>query len=157
MKLAKASPEEVDALLNLMRVLNTADGENMPCKPDGTWDDGEDDYFDPSDRDHLRIFYDRVMACFADHPGGLTRTIGGYHLAMTNDVFDPDADSYEWHPDIQAARADSKRLDWLANPDNPLGNVTLPAGAVLENVESLRAAIDAAMTGNYEPHAPIVG
>lgn len=104
MKLAKASPEEVAALLNLMRVLNTA-GEGIPCKPDGTWDDGEDRIFDfdPDDTEHLRKFYDRVTGCFAPYPGGLCRTIGGYHLAMTNDVFDPDADVYEWHPTLKTA------------------------------------------------------
>jgi hypothetical protein len=104
MKLAKASPQEVDALLNLMRVLNTADDNGFPCKPDGTWDEGEDmEWFDPDDAEHLRKFYDRVMDCFKDHPGGLSRTIGGYHLAMNNDVFDPDADTYEWHPTLTAA------------------------------------------------------
>jgi hypothetical protein len=104
MKLAKASPEEVSALLNLMRVLNTAES-GIPCKPDGTWEDGEDgiDWFDPDDPEHLRKFYDRVTACFADHPGGLLRTIGGYHLSMENNVFDPDADTYEWHPSLVAA------------------------------------------------------
>ena len=100
MKLAKASPQEVDALLNLMRVLNTAE-DGIPCKPDGTWEEGEDmEWFDVEDSEHLRKFYDRVTACFADHPGGLMRTIGGFHLAMTNDVFDPDADTYEWHPTL---------------------------------------------------------
>jgi hypothetical protein len=103
MKLAKASPQEVEALLQLMRVLNTAD-DGIPCKPDGTWDDDDNvDYFDADDKTHLRKFYDRVTACFADHPGGLIRTIGGYHLAMTHDVFDPDSDFYEWHPSLVAA------------------------------------------------------
>lgn len=114
MKLAKASTEEVDALMNLMRVLNSA-ADGIPCKPDGTWD-GEEDriyWFDPDDVEHLRKFYDRVTACFADHPGGLMRTIGGYHLAMANDVFDPDADTYEWHPSLKEAVA--KRA---ASPEN---------------------------------------
>ena len=62
-------------------------------------------WFDPEDPDHLRKFYDRVTACFEKHPGGLIRTIGGYHLAMTNDVFDPDADTYEWHPTLKEAVA----------------------------------------------------
>ena len=103
MKIAKATQEEVDALMNLMRVLNTAD-DGIPCKPDGTWDDGEDmEWFDVEDAEHLRKFYDRVMGCFENHPGGLLRTIGGYHLAMSNDVFDPDADTYEWHPTLKKA------------------------------------------------------
>jgi hypothetical protein len=119
MKLAKASPEEVEALMNLMRVLNSAEDDGPPCKPDGTWDEGEENqWFDPDNKDHLRKFYDRVMACFAEHPGGLIRTIGGYHLAMTNDVFNPDSDCYDWHPtllDAVSAREleRSKRNDGL--------------------------------------------
>lgn len=117
MKLAKASTEEVDALMNLMRVLNTAD-DGIPCKPDGTWEEEETGiyWFDAEDPDHLRKFYDRVTACFADHPGGLLRTIGGFHLAMVNDVFDPDADTYEWHPTLKEAV--EKRT---ASPENDQG------------------------------------
>lgn len=104
MKLAKATTEEVNALMDLLRVLNTAE-DGIPCKPDGTWEEGEDQPygFDPDDPEHLRKFYERVTACFKDHPGGLIRTIGGYHLAMVNDVFDPDADTYEWHPTLRDA------------------------------------------------------
>jgi hypothetical protein len=100
MKVAKASQEDVDALMNLMRVLNSADDEGFPCRPDGTWAEDDGDWFDVEDEQHLRKFYDRVMGCFAEHPGGLTRTVAGYHLAMTNGVFDPDADTYEWAPDL---------------------------------------------------------
>ena len=105
MKLAKASQEEVEALLKLMMVLNSHDdGDAIPCKPNGEWEDGEDgDWFDPDKPEHLRKFYDRVTACFKDLPGGLSRTIGGFHLAWTNDVFDPNADTYEWHPSLLAA------------------------------------------------------
>ena len=104
MKIAKATPEEVDALLNLWRVLNSMDQDAVPCKPDGTWEEGEEyEFFDPDDKEHLRKFHDRVTACFKDHPGGLTRTVAGFHLAMTNHVFDPDADTYEWHPTLKEA------------------------------------------------------
>lgn len=51
---------------------------------------------------------------------------------------------------------DAIRLDWLADPDNRIGNVQLPVGAVIENVGSLRDAIDAAMSGDYERNAPLV-
>lgn len=42
-------------------------------------------------------------------------------------------------------RKDAERMDWLADPDNTIGNVQLPTDCVLQNVHSLRAAIDAAM------------
>ena len=108
MKLAKASPEDTEAILNLMRVLNTADDEGFPCRPDGSWDENDGDWFDAEDEQHLRKFYDRVMGCFKDCPGSITRTIGGFHLAMTNNVWDPDADCYEWHPDLKEAIAKRK-------------------------------------------------
>lgn len=125
MKLAKASPEEVTALMNLMRVLNTAH-EGFPCRPDGTWDEGDPIYyFDVEDEEHLRAFYDRVMGCFENHPGGLTRTIGGYHLAMNNDVFDPDAATYEWHPTLLEAVEKRKNVS-QSDAATPLAE-SLPA------------------------------
>lgn len=42
-------------------------------------------------------------------------------------------------------RADAARLDWLADPENSIGNVQLPTDVVHANVHSLRDAIDAAM------------
>ena len=58
--------------------------------------------------------------------------------------------------DYTALLADRARLDWLADPANHLGNVHLPAGAVEANLHSLRAAIDATMSGTYEKNAPLI-
>lgn len=46
---------------------------------------------------------------------------------------------------VQAWKRDAERLDWLADPNNSIGNVQLPTECVTENLHSLRAAIDAAM------------
>ena len=43
--------------------------------------------------------------------------------------------------------ADTARIDWLASTTNTRGNVELPTSCVLQNPDSLRAAIDAAMRG----------
>ena len=43
--------------------------------------------------------------------------------------------------------ADTERIDWLASTTNTRGNVELPTSCVLQNPDSLRAAIDAAMRG----------
>ena len=51
-----------------------------------------------------------------------------------------------------ALEADKKRLDWLADPSNHIGNVQLPTEAVMANPHSLRAAIDAAM--EMTPNTP---
>lgn len=50
---------------------------------------------------------------------------------------------------LQRAEQDSKRIDWLADKDNHIGNVTLPTECVERNLYSLRAAIDDAMEGNH--------
>lgn len=52
---------------------------------------------------------------------------------------------------VRAKRAeqDSKRIDWLADKDNHIGNVMLPTECVERNLHSMRAAIDDAMEGNH--------
>jgi len=46
---------------------------------------------------------------------------------------------------IEKLEADKKRIDWLADKDNEIGNVQLPTACVENNLSSLRDAIDAAM------------
>ena len=50
---------------------------------------------------------------------------------------------------LQRAEQDSKRIDWLADKSNTIGNVHLPTECVERNLHSLRAAIDDAMGGNH--------
>ena len=47
--------------------------------------------------------------------------------------------------EIELLRADKRRLDWLADESNSFGSVQLPKSCVLNNLGSLRDAIDAAM------------
>ena len=42
-------------------------------------------------------------------------------------------------------KRDALRIDWLASASNQIGNVQLPKEIVMENIHSLRDAIDAAM------------
>ena len=46
---------------------------------------------------------------------------------------------------LEEALKDAKRMDWLADPENTVGNVQLPTEAVTANLHSLRDAIDAAI------------
>lgn len=48
-------------------------------------------------------------------------------------------------PELLALRQDKERLDWLADPENSIGNVQLPIDCVKNNLHSLRGAIDEAM------------
>jgi hypothetical protein len=45
-------------------------------------------------------------------------------------------------------RKDMVRLDWLADPKNTIGNVSLPRQHIMNHPDSMRAAIDAAMEGD---------
>jgi hypothetical protein len=46
---------------------------------------------------------------------------------------------------LDAAEHDTRRVDWLADRDNPIGAVQLPDVCVMNNLSSLRGAIDEAM------------
>lgn len=51
----------------------------------------------------------------------------------------------EKEAELQELLKDRARLDWLADANNTIGNVTLPRDIVERNLHSLRAAIDEAM------------
>jgi hypothetical protein len=50
--------------------------------------------------------------------------------------------------ELDELRKDKARLDWLADPKNTIGNVTLPRHHIMDHPDSMRAAIDAAMKGD---------
>lgn len=56
---------------------------------------------------------------------------------------------------IEALARDARRIDWLADPTNHMGQVQLPFVCVEQNLHSMRAAIDAAMAlaSTEEPDA----
>ena len=56
-----------------------------------------------------------------------------------------------------AVNADKLRLDWLADRDNNIGNVQLPTMCVMNNLHSLRGAIDEAMRLDPEIWAALGG
>lgn len=68
---------------------------------------------------------------------------------------DAKADVLRMHAEVERLRADEKRLDWLADPKNTIGNVQLPANVIFDNPHSLRSAIDAAM--ELTPNVAIQG
>ncbi len=53
---------------------------------------------------------------------------------------------YDLEIEIAKLNRDKKRLDWLADVTNNIGNVQLPSECVKNNLHSLRCAIDEAMT-----------
>ena len=52
---------------------------------------------------------------------------------------------YREDADYTRLLEDKKRLDWLADRENTIGNVMLPVECVAAHIDDLRAAIDMAM------------
>ena len=67
-------------------------------------------------------------------------------LARSCETCERDARIAELESELSVHARDTARLDWLADPSNAVGGVTLPREIVLRNVHSLRDAIDEAMS-----------
>lgn len=112
MKMAKASEYEIDMALKLSSILNNVESGDYPMPIDDETDcEDEPTFFNPEDQEHLRVFYDRVMACMNAAPGGLFRVVGGFHTLMHNDIVDPNQDVLELHPRLEKALEALKKND----------------------------------------------
>ncbi len=98
MMMAKATEKDMDAALLLQGILMDVATKQYPRGIDGEFDENAPEYFDPNNEEHLRIFYDRIMAAFNLSPGGIGRVIWGFHTIMHNDIVNPDSDVLELHP-----------------------------------------------------------
>lgn len=116
MKMAKASERDIDAAGDAMSVLNDISSGYYPSR------NGEQDaptFFDPDDRDHLRLFYDLINATLDAAPGWPGRVIGGmcyvilYHK---NEIVDPDSDVLELHPRFAFAAEENEWHPLLSAP-----------------------------------------
>jgi len=81
---------------------------------------------------------ERYPGCERDHLRCLL-------LMLADRIEDLDSQLDTALDDCRRLAADKLRLDWLADPNNYIGNVQLPREIVERNAHSLRAAIDAAM------------
>lgn len=100
MKIAKATPEDMKAILDLVGLLNTVD--------DGYYSSSEEcdeTFFDHNDTAHLRLFYDQVKACMNKAPGGLNRVVWGFCCAMDSNVFDHNLDYLDLNPKLRGEGA----------------------------------------------------
>lgn len=103
MKMAKPSEKDIDAAGDLMALLDQADRGDYPGDQDGA-----PDFFDADDHDHLRAFYDAVMATMQKSPGYPCRVIGGMCYVIMwdkNEIVDPASDVIELHPKLVKALA----------------------------------------------------
>lgn len=142
LKMAKATEKDLDCATLVIGMIDDIERRCFPRKPDGKFDEADPDYFDPDDGDDCKVFVERLLdvVCKREHGGALMRVVFGMITALDNEMFDPDKDYLDWHPDlvpavlerqrrraIEKAKADPskwQRIKWLEyHSGNPL-----PAG-----------------------------
>lgn len=97
MKIAKATPEDMKACLDLVGLLNTVDDGYYPSTQE---EEHTEIFFEPDDPVHLRLFYDKVKALMDQAPGGINRVVWGFGAAMDCGVFDPNLNYLEVNPHL---------------------------------------------------------
>lgn len=109
MRMAKASQEEMDRAMKLVRLLeSTIDTRpfDTPQFPDT--DEEEGAYFDEDDRADLK----KLVAQIRELCPGLMRVVFGFHVLVDN-CCDPASDTLAWKPELAAA------LNLVPTPDTP--------------------------------------
>lgn len=107
-----------------------------------------DDDLSPSEQEEALSFCQRCLRHLfkiADK-GSLLRAATNLDAVFMpeNKIINPDSDILETHPDIDRGLADTRRLDWLFNPENKEAASTLFANCVDKRSDDFRAAIDEA-------------
>lgn len=136
MKIAKASQDDINACFELAALLNTVDDGYYPSS-----EEGAELIFDPDDKAHLRLFYDKVKACMDKAPGGINRIVWGFGVLADNNVFDPDVDHLELHPRLtnETEKETAMKTLWIvASTTEEYGRVYLTdyAGQFKHDVEN---------------------
>jgi hypothetical protein len=110
MKMARASEQDMTMAMELAGLLESG---YYPMPLDGGDAEDEPSFFDQDDKNHLRVFYERVMALLERAPGGIFRVTGGFHTLMHNDIVDPDEAALEMSPRLKSAFIDAERFRWF--------------------------------------------
>lgn len=103
MKMAKPSQADLDAAGDLLAILNQVDRGHRPGKS-GDLDARED--FDPDRFEHLREFYDAIVATLDRAPNYPGRVIGGMCYVIMydkNEIVDPSSATIALHPRLVRA------------------------------------------------------
>jgi hypothetical protein len=120
MKMARASQEDIEAVLTLNMILGELDNCNHPMRtasfpvgPDGEFVEGDPDYFDEDDPEHCKIVLNRILKVLNLSPGCTNRVIWGFHTIMSenNKVVDLTSDTLAFHPDLVAAKEKAAHYD----------------------------------------------
>lgn len=159
MKIARAKPEDINALCDLAFAIDAIKDGNIPPA-----DSEEEEWESIGSGNLLNILHDDTPASLQEESldicrrcllrlfeiaegGHITRAAGNLDAVFLpdNKIINLESSTLETHPSIDQGWADTARLDWLADPANKIGSVILPTECVERHLDSMRDAIDAAM------------
>jgi hypothetical protein len=104
MKIAKADKADMEAAMELTSILDTvSNGYSLE-------DDEGETFFDPDDREHLRMFYDKVMDCVVRQPSGINRVVWGGIALIDGPYIDQESNSLALSPRISRLLEADERL-----------------------------------------------
>lgn len=109
MKMAKPSPQDCEAAMRIMQILDSVDDGYFPRDEHGDFREADPQFFDQDDDEHCRTLVQRILAVTGDAPGCLLRVIGGMCgviLFEGNRIVDPDADVLALHPSLVRRETD---------------------------------------------------
>lgn len=111
LRMAKATQKDLDCATLVIGMIDDIERGNFPRKADGEFDEADPDYFEPSDAEDCKIFVQRLLAVVGkrEHGGCLSRVVFGMITALGNDMFDPEKDYLDWHPDLVPAVLERQR------------------------------------------------
>ena len=158
MKIARAKPEDINALCDLAFAIDAIKEGNIPSA------DSEEEWEHIGSGNLLNILHDDTPASLQEESldicrrcllrlleiaesGHITRAAGNLDAVFLpgNTIINLESSTLETHPSIDQGWDDTVRLDWLADPANKIGSVILPTECVEQHLDSMRDAIDAAM------------
>lgn len=157
MKIARATPEDINALCDLAFAVDAITAGSIPPAEDG--EDGEWEYIGAGNL--LNILHDDTPASLQKESldicrrcllhlleiaesAHIIRAAGNLEAVFlpSNRIIDLEADTLETHPSIDQGWADTARLGWLDTQDDI--SITL-GNAINLKLPDLRTATDAAM------------
>lgn len=98
MKMAKATEQDREQANTLAGMLGDLFSGNYPRNAKGEFPENGPEFFDEDDKEHLRFLSDEIQRLDI---GAINRVIFGFDTVCGNDVFAPNLDHLEWHPDLQ--------------------------------------------------------
>lgn len=142
MKIARATEQDIEALQQLAVLIEHPSAQ--------LFDEDDPQNFNEANPEHLTMLWDKIVDI--SRHGYLTRAAMNLSALLDpdNEILDFEQSALELSPKLQQGLDDTKRLDWLADRDNRIGNVQLPAECVACNLHSMRDAIDMAMQMDKE-------